>query len=108
MSTKDQDGGPGRHEEHGGTMGGAWVSFLGSPGTEITSDGTYMSCLYTSLPLPTLCPALQATGPASLKIQVPARAVEIGGSPHWESSHVLLESDVMNLLPCWLPVFLIL
>lgn len=69
MSTKDQDGGLGRHEEHGGTMGGAWVSFLGSPGTEITSDGTYMFCLYTTLPLPTLCPALQATGPASLRFK---------------------------------------
>lgn len=68
---KEQAGRQGWHAMYRGTMGGAWINFLGSPGTEITSDSIYMFPLYTPPPPPSSsAPALQATRPASLSFKL--------------------------------------
>lgn len=104
---KTRQGGQGwRHRR------GAWASFLGSPGT-INSDSIYSVCLYTTpSPSPSSAisclsvPSLQTTGSVSLRCLLQQERLETAQS--WDSSHVLLESDVRNRLPCWLPVFLTL
>lgn len=79
-----------------------------------TSDNICMFCLYTTPSVSIFshqlcqCPCTASHWASLTQIQGPTRAREIGGNPHWDSSHILLESDVTHLLPCWLPVFLTL
>lgn len=84
------------------------------PQTYHTSDSICMFCLYTTPSVSIFshqlcqCPCTASHWASLTQIQGPTRAREIGGNPHWDSSHIVLESDVIHLLPCWLPVFLTL